>query len=62
MNARWRSRLQTVVQMVAALGLLFICLVILGKGYADVSALAEEHSGSGFWRALLRYVFSNLAG
>lgn len=54
--------MQTVVQIVATLGLLFICLVILGKGYADVSALADEHSGSGFWRALLRYVFSNLAG
>ena len=33
----------------------------LHKGYADVSMLAREHPG-GFWQALARYLFRNLAG
>jgi hypothetical protein len=57
-----RSILQTVFQVLAILMLAGICLMVLHKGYTDVTALAAANRGDGFWTALLRYVFRNLAG
>lgn len=36
--------------------------MILHKGYVDVSALAQQHSGEKFWLALARYFLRNIAG
>jgi hypothetical protein len=36
--------------------------MILHKGYADISLLAQQHSGDRFWWALARYFIGNLAG
>ena len=52
---------KTLLQVLAILMLAAIVLVILHKGYSDVSALASEHRGD-FWPALARYLFRNLAG
>lgn len=56
------ERAKTFFQVIAILGLAGIVLVLLHKGYADVSLLAREHPGGGFWQALARYLFRNLAG
>ena len=55
------ERVKTVLQVLAIIGLAGIVLMVLHKGYADVTSLAQEHAGD-FWKALARYVFSNLAG
>jgi hypothetical protein len=57
--ASWARRIP---QVLAILALAAICLVILHKGYMDVSALAKENARGDFWPALLRYVFKNMAG
>jgi hypothetical protein len=62
MHTRLRHLIQTVVQILAWLCLLAMCSVILHKGFSDVSALAREQSDEGFWLALARYVFRNMAG
>lgn len=62
MSARGEALFKTALQIVAILGLALIFVVILHKGYADVSRLAQEHSGANFWGALARYLFKNLAG
>jgi len=55
------ERAKTFFQVLAILGLAAIVGVILHKGYADVITLARENPG-GFWQALARYLFRNLAG
>ena len=61
MTKNANERAKTFFQVLAILGLAAIVGVILHKGYADVSTLAREHPG-GFWQALARYLFRNLAG
>ena len=61
-DSRGEERAKTVLQVLAILCLAGICLMILHKGYSDVSALAAGHAGGEFWKALERYVFRNLAG
>jgi hypothetical protein len=53
---------RSVAQGVAILMLAGILGMLLHKGHADFSALAKEHPDQGFWPALVRYVFRNLAG
>lgn len=62
MSPRAEERFKSALQMLAILGLLLIVGVVLHKAYVDVAALAEQHSGAGFWRALARYLLRNLAG
>ena len=62
MDKRRRDRWQTVFQVLAILMLAGICAMVLHKGYVDMSALAREQGGEGFLKALLRYLFRNLAG
>lgn len=62
MNARAEELFKTALQVLAIACLAAIVLVILHKGYADVSRLAREHSGLDFWSALARHVLRNLAG
>ncbi|AEG92751.1 hypothetical protein [Ramlibacter tataouinensis] len=62
MPPRTHGLLPRVLQVFAIALLALICGIVLHKGFADVSALAEQHRGGDFWPALLRYVFRNLAG
>jgi hypothetical protein len=50
------------MQKVAIVLLVLMCSIILYKGYVDISALAQKHSGQQFWVELARYFFGNLAG
>jgi hypothetical protein len=54
--------LSTLVRVFAAAGLILLQSMILHKGYTDVSALAQKHSGGEFWRALARYFITNIGG
>jgi hypothetical protein len=62
MSTRAEELFKTLVQVLAIACLAAILLVILHKGYVDVSRLAQEHSGADFWRALARHLLRNLAG
>lgn len=62
MSPRAESRIKTLFQVLAILGLAAIVGMVLHKGYADFSALAKSHPGESFWPALGRYIFSNMAG
>ena len=53
---------KTALQAVAVLCLVALFAMLLHKAFADVSALAQRHSGSDFWAALARQVLRNLAG
>ena len=61
-DKRGEERSKTVLQVLAILCLAGICLIILHKGYSDVTALARSHTGGDFWVAFARYLFRNLAG
>jgi hypothetical protein len=61
MNKDPGERAKTVFQVLAILGLAGIMMVLLHKGFADVSAIAREHPDT-FWSSLARYLFRNLAG
>jgi hypothetical protein len=54
--------LQTLVQALAIAGLAVIWAMIVHKGYADISLIANQHSGAEFWSALARYLVGNIAG
>ena len=62
MSRRADDVFKTVLQVLAILLLAGIILMVLHKGYADVGQLARDNPGDGFWKALARYVFRNLAG
>lgn len=62
MSSRGDEIAKTVFQALAILGLAGIMLVLLHKGYTDVTELARAHNGGDFWPALARYLFRNLAG
>ena len=54
--------LKTLSQLLAVLCLAFLLGMIVHKGYADISALARQHSGEEFRLALARYFLGNLVG
>ncbi len=56
------DRIQRLMQIGAILGLILMLSTILHKGMVDIAGLARIHTGSAFWQALGRYLFSNLAG
>jgi hypothetical protein len=58
-GVRVGGRLQRILGVV---GVALIASVIVHKGYTDISALAEKHSGERFWVALGQYFLGNLAG
>jgi len=49
-------------QLVAVVCLALLLSMPFHKGYHDVSLLAEKHSGTEFWFALVTYFIGNLAG
>lgn len=61
-RARDGTSITDVSQILAILFLAFIFSVIAHKAYADISLLAQKHSGSDFWVALGRYLVANIAG
>ncbi|MDB5752342.1 MAG: hypothetical protein JWP65_2763 [Ramlibacter sp.] len=61
-GTRGEEIFKTVLQVLAILMLAGICLMVLHKGCADITALAREHPGDGFWGALARQLFRNIGG
>lgn len=53
---------KTALQVLAILGLIGLLVMVFHKAFADISVLAQQHSGGEFWAALARYLFKNLAG
>jgi hypothetical protein len=53
---------KTVLQVFALAGGVAILSVIAHKAFADISLLAQQHSGDRFWWAFARYLINNLAG
>ena len=49
-------------QVFGVLALVLLLGMVAHKGHADISRLAQKHSGSEFWVELGRYVIRNLAG
>ena len=56
------NALRTVSQALAILCMAFIIGMVAHKGHADISVLAEKHSGKEFWVELARYLIGNLGG
>jgi hypothetical protein len=56
------SSVKTLLQIFGVLCMSLIIGTILHKGYADISALAQQHAGAKFWLELGRYFLRNLAG
>jgi undecaprenyl pyrophosphate phosphatase UppP len=52
---------KTVLQVFAILCLVLIFSMIFHKAFADISELAQQHSGSEFWAALAWKVIWNIA-
>ncbi len=53
---------KTALQVAAiALGV-FILSLVVHKGSADISLIAQKHSGGDFWLEVARYFIRNLAG
>ena len=61
MTAAQRDRGKDLVQVLAIASLAALFAVIAHKGYADISLIADKHSGSQFWVAVARYLLANLA-
>ena len=53
---------RTALQMLAIVCLIVLFATIFHKAFADVAALARQHSGTDFWAALARQLIRNLAG
>jgi hypothetical protein len=53
---------KTLLQVVSVFCMSFILSTIFRKGYADISVIAQQHSGGEFWLSLARYFLRNLAG
>jgi hypothetical protein len=56
------NAMQRWLQILAVFCAIAIWAVILHKGSADVSALAQKHSGGEFWIALAKYFLRNIGG
>lgn len=59
---RTEERFKTVAQVLAILVLVGMMGMLLHKGHADVTTLAQQNPGESFWPALVRHVLRNLAG
>jgi hypothetical protein len=55
-------KMKSAGRAVAVLGLVLLVVMISHKAFIDVSALAQQYSGSEFWAALGRQLLQNLAG
>jgi hypothetical protein len=62
MRANSAETIRVVSQAIAIVCLIFLLGMIAHKGHADISLLAEQHSGQQFWVEVGRYLINNLAG
>lgn len=62
MDRRSVDSFRNVIQLLGIVFLVLMLSVILHKGFADVSLIAELHSGKEFWIALARHFLANLSG
>ena len=62
MNPALGNALRTLSQALAVLCMALILGMVAHKGHADISVLAEKHSGKEFWVELARYFIGNLGG
>ncbi len=62
MDRQTSEAVKTLLQILAIVCSALILSMVLHKASTDVSALAWQHSGDSFFRALAKYVLSNLAG
>lgn len=53
---------QTAMQIVAMLCIAAYFVLLAHKAFVDVSALAIQYPGEGFWPALGRHLIRNLGG
>jgi len=53
---------RTALQVLAIVCLILLFATLFHKAFADIAALARQHSGSDFWAALARQLIRNLAG
>ena len=53
---------KTLFRMLAKCCMAAIILMIVHKGYVDISMLAEKHSDGEFWLELAKYFLRNLSG
>ena len=53
---------KTAVQWLAIFCLVALFSMVFHKAFADLSVLAQQHSGADFWAAVARHVLRNLAG
>jgi len=56
------NAMQRWLQILAVFCAIVIWAMILHKGSADISALAQKHSGVEFWVALAKYYLRNIGG
>lgn len=54
--------MQRWLQILAVFCAIVIWAMILHKGSADISALAQKYSGGEFWVALAKYFLRNIGG
>ena len=62
MDSKSGNPVRSVTQLLAIVCLVLMMSVILHKGFADISLIAELHSGTEFWLALARHFIGNLSG
>ena len=62
MNPVLGNALKTVSQALAIVCMAFLLGMVAHKGHADISVLADKHSGKEFWVELARYFLGNLGG
>jgi hypothetical protein len=62
MSSPTSNAAKNVMQAIGVIGIAGIVLVVLHKGHADISLLAEQYAGKEFWTRLARYLLANLAG
>ncbi len=56
------STLSRLAQVAAIAALVLINGAIIHKGYTDIAAIAQKHSGTKFAMEVARYFFGNIAG
>jgi hypothetical protein len=61
-NRDYSDFLKSVLQVLAILCLIALLSVVALKAFADITPLAQRHSGVDFWVALARHLLRNLAG
>jgi hypothetical protein len=61
-NRDYSEFLKSALQALAILCLIALLSVVVLKAFADITLLAQKHSGVDFWVALARQVLRNLAG